>query len=403
LSLTFQEVSPLRLRMPKQVLLVRGGALASNTGIGGAHHNLVTSLVSGEIAGWSTQEVCEYPLRRRMNPLSRLYKRWFSHPKKVEKKTRGEHGLNLLHITDQEQAHLIPENCSVPTVVTVHDLFHLFPQQIRIGNETIDVGEQNPGWFRRKDLQKLRDGLSRADLLVCDSQATLSACKEHFPKVKSVCVPLGLRVPSFAPVSQESGEVLSPARNFSKKCHLLIVGSHAPRKRLEFLCQVLGGLENDVKENIHIHHVGNEHCPYGGPSASIHARANNVLNWTSHGGDVSSEALMQMRFASEALLFPSASEGFGYPPLEAMACGTPVLCSNLPSHNELMPDETCLPADDIEAWREAILAVFSNWKNRTKTDEEHTWPKPRTGLIEYATRFDQSRFCNRMAEVYDSL
>ncbi|MDA8609647.1 glycosyltransferase [Euryarchaeota archaeon] len=389
--------------MPKQVLLVRGGALASNTGIGGAHHNLVTSLISGEIAGWSTQEVCEYPLRRRMNPLSRLYKRWFSHPKKVEKKTRGEHGLNLLHITDQEQAHLIPENCSVPTVVTVHDLFHLFPQQIRIGNETIDVGEQNPGWFRRKDLQKLRDGLSRADLLVCDSQATLSACKEHFPKVKSVCVPLGLRVPSFAPVSQESGEVLSPARNFSKKCHLLIVGSHAPRKRLEFLCQVLGGLEKDVKENIHIHHVGNEHCPYGGPSASIHARANNVLNWTSHGGDVSSEALMQMRFASEALLFPSASEGFGYPPLEAMACGTPVLCSNLPSHNELMPDETCLPADDIEAWREAILAVFSNWKNRTKTDEEHTWPKPRTGLIEYATRFDQSRFCNRMAEVYDSL
>ena len=299
MSLTFQEVSPLRLRMPKQVLLVRGGALASNTGIGGAHHNLVTSLVSGEIAGWSTQEVCEYPLRRRMNPLSRLYKRWFSHPKKVEKKTRGEHGLNLLHITDQEQAHLIPENCSVPTVVTVHDLFHLFPQQIRIGNETIDVGEQNPGWFRRKDLQKLRDGLSRADLLVCDSQATLSACKEHFPKVKSVCVPLGLRVPSFAPVSQESGEVLSPARNFSKKCHLLIVGSHAPRKRLEFLCQVLGGLEKDVKENIHIHHVGNEHCPYGGPSASIHARANNVLNWTSHGGDVSSEALMQMRFASE--------------------------------------------------------------------------------------------------------
>ena len=403
MSLTFQEVSPLRLRMPKQVLLVRGGALASNTGIGGAHHNLVTSLVSGEIAGWSTQEVCEYPLRRRMNPLSRLYKRWFSHPKKVEKKTRGEHGLNLLHITDQEQAHLIPENCSVPTVVTVHDLFHLFPQQIRIGNETIDVGEQNPGWFRRKDLQKLRDGLSRADLLVCDSQATLSACKEHFPKVKSVCVPLGLRVPSFAPVSQESGEVLSPARNFSKKCHLLIVGSHAPRKRLEFLCQVLGGLEKDVKENIHIHHVGNEHCPYGGPSASIHARANNVLNWTSHGGDVSSEALMQMRFASEALLFPSASEGFGYPPLEAMACGTPVLCSNLPSHNELMPDETCLPADDIEAWREAILAVFSNWKNRTKADEEHTWPKPRSGLIEFATRFDQSRFCARMTEVYDSL
>jgi hypothetical protein len=183
--------------MPKQVLLVRGGALSSNTGIGGAHHNLATSLAEGEISGWSTPEVCEYPLRRRMNPLSRLYKRWFSHPRKVDKKTRGEHGLSLLHITDQEQAHLIPENCSLPVVVTVHDLFHLYPQQIRIGDETIDVGEQKPGWFRRKDLQKLRDGLSRANLLVCDSQATLSACKQHFPAIKSVCVPLGLRVQSF--------------------------------------------------------------------------------------------------------------------------------------------------------------------------------------------------------------
>ena len=81
--------------MPKQVLLVRGGALSSNTGIGGAHHNLATSLAEGEISGWSTSEVCEYPLRRRMNPLSRLYKRWFSHPRKVDKKTRGEHG----HVT----------------------------------------------------------------------------------------------------------------------------------------------------------------------------------------------------------------------------------------------------------------------------------------------------------------
>jgi glycosyltransferase involved in cell wall biosynthesis len=389
--------------MPKQVLLVRGGALSSNTGIGGAHHNLATSLAEGEISGWSTPEVCEYPLRRRMNPLSRLYKRWFSHPRKVDKKTRGEHGLSLLHITDQEQAHLIPENCSLPVVVTVHDLFHLYPQQIRIGDETIDVGEQKPGWFRRKDLQKLRDGLSRANLLVCDSQATLSACKQHFPAIKSVCVPLGLRVQSFTPVAQESVDVLTPARDFTKKCHLLIVGSHAPRKRLEFLCKVLGELDEEVKNSIQIHHIGEENCPYGGPSASAYARAHKVLNWTSHGGDVSSEALMQMRFASEALLFPSASEGFGYPPLEAMASGTPVLCSNLPSHNELMPDDTCLRPDDKEAWKEAILSVHSNWKNRTKNDAEHSWPKPRSGLIEFATRFDQSRFCARMAEVYDSL
>ena len=389
--------------MSKQVLLVRGGALGRNTGIGGAHYNLVTSLQNGEIRGWTTLEPCEYPLRRRMNPFSRLYKRWISHPKRVDKLLKKNHSFSAVHITDQEQAHLIPQRCSIPVVVTVHDLFHLFPEQMKIAGETIDIGEQKPGWFRRKDLEKLRQGLARADLLVCDSQATLSACKQHFPLVNSVCVPLGLDIKAFRPSKQNEVELIGPASELSKGCHLLIVGSHAPRKRLNFVSHIVGGLDEKTKQEIHIHHVGNNSCPYGGPSASNSADASNVPRWISHGGDISSEALMQLRFASEALLFPSASEGFGYPPLESMACGTPVLCSDLPSHNELMPDQTCIKADDTEAWKDAILSVHSNWKSRTKNDTQHVWPKPRTGLMEFASRFDQSQYCHRMAEVYDSL
>ena len=389
--------------MAKQVLLVRGGALGVNTGIGGAHHNLATSLAQGEIKGWGSTATCEYRVKKRMNPLSRLYKRWYAHPKRVNKILKKQHNYSILHITDQEQAHLIPENCPLSVVVTVHDLFHFFPERINIGGTSIEIGEQNPRWYRRRDLVKLRTGLARADLLVCDSQATLLACQKHFPNVNSVCVPLGLDVKSFAPMNQENADVMAPASQLVKKCHLLIVGSHAPRKRLQFLSQLLGELDEEMKQNIRVHHVGNDTCPYGGPSASQLAQKYGLKNWTSHGGELSSTALMHLRHASEALLFPSASEGFGYPPLEAMACGTPVLCSNLPSHNELMPEESCLRADDKDAWKEAILSVYSNWQSRTKKDETHVWPKPRSGLIEFATRYDQSQFCLRMAEVYDSL
>ena len=389
--------------MAKQVLLVRGGALGVNTGIGGAHHNLETSLTQGEINGWGATTTCEYRIKKRMNPFSRLFQRWYAHPKRINTILKKQNNYSILHVTDQEQAHLIPENCSLPVVVTVHDLFHFFPERLKIGADSIEVGEQNPPWYRRRDLVKLRAGLLRADLLVCDSQATLSACQKHFPNVSSVCVPLGLDVKSFAPTSQGNTDVMAPASQLVKKCHLLVVGSHAPRKRLEFLSQVLGELDEDVKQNICVHHVGNETCPYGGPSASALAKNYGLENWTSHGGELSSVALMHLRHASEALLFPSASEGFGYPPLEAMACGTPVLCSNLPSHNELMPEETCLRADDKESWKEAILSVYSNWQSRTKKDEVHVWPEPRSGLIEFASRYDQSRFCLRMAEVYDSL
>tara|TARA_B100000459_G_scaffold146022_1_gene111399 strand:+ start:199 stop:1368 length:1170 start_codon:yes stop_codon:yes gene_type:complete len=389
--------------MAKQVLLVRGGALGVNTGIGGAHHNLSTSLAQHHIQGWTSSTTCEYPFKKRRNPFSRIFKRWYAHPKRVAKVLRKKHNFSLLHVTDQEQAHLIPEQCSLPVVVTVHDLFHFFPEVLKIGDESIEVGEQNPRWYRRRDLSKLRAGLARADVLVCGSQATLTSCQTHFPNVRSVCVPLGLDVKSFHPQNQVKTEVLAPASHLSKACHLLLVGSHAPRKRIKFICQVLGGLDAEVKNNITVHHVGNESCPYGGPSASQLAEKYGVTHWVSHGGDLSSAALMQMRHACEALLFPSASEGFGYPPLEAMASGTPVLCSNLPSHNELMPDDTCLPPEDKEAWTEALLSVYTNWHSRTKDDETHVWPKPRSGLMEFASRFDQSRFCLRMAEVYDSL
>ena len=65
---------------------------------------------------------------------------------------------------------------------------------------------------------------------------------------------------------------------------------------------------------------------------------------------------------AEALLFPSISEGFGYPPVEAMAAGCPVLATDLPAHNEVIPKDCLLPADDISAWVHAISEIHTEWK-----------------------------------------
>ena len=78
--------------MAKRVLLVRGGALGRNTGLGAAHHNLVDMLNSGKVTGWQLAGVCEYPLSKTSNPLSRIWNRWFSHPKRVAKKIKNEVG-----------------------------------------------------------------------------------------------------------------------------------------------------------------------------------------------------------------------------------------------------------------------------------------------------------------------
>ncbi len=73
---------------------------------------------------------------------------------------------------------------------------------------------------------------------------------------------------------------------------------------------------------------------------------------------------------AEALALPSLAEGFGLPILEAMACGTPVVCSD----NTAMPEVAggaarLVPTMDVEAWREAMDEILSNAALRSEMRE----------------------------------
>ena len=382
--------------MAKRVMLVRGGVLGRNSGLGSAHHNLADLLGSGSIPGWETDSVCEYELSSRASPILRLWKRWFSHPRAVKKaisKSISKGSCDLIHITDQEQAHLIPKNSKLPVVVTVHDLFHLFPTKMTLGEQEIDIGEQNPPSYRRRDIKKLKRGLARADLLICDSNATLRDCQKHFPNVKSICVPLGIDVSSYSPNNRTI-----QVEPINDRCNLLIVGSNDPRKRMEFICKILGSIESSILNELQIHHVGLGESNFGQPAIIDLALQNKVNNWTGHGPSVSESKLMQLRDISECLLFPSASEGFGYPPLEALASGLPVMCADLPSHNELMPEGYCIPAEDIESWKDSIIEVYQTWKSRGGKPRQFS-----IELVEHAKKFDNTVFSSRMADAYNSL
>jgi len=381
--------------MAKRVMLVRGGVLGRNSGLGSAHHNLADLLGSGSVPGWEIDSVCEYELSSRASPILRLWKRWFSHPRAVKKaisKSISKGSCDLIHITDQEQAHLIPKNSKLPVVVTVHDLFHLFPTKMTLGEQEIDIGEQNPPSYRRRDIKKLKRGLARADLLICDSNATLRDCQKHFPNVKSICVPLGIDVSSYSPNNRTIQ--IEPIND---RCNLLIVGSNDPRKRMEFICKILGSIESSILNELQIHHVGLGESNFGQPAIIDLALQNKVNNWTGHGPSVSESKLMQLRDISECLLFPSASEGFGYPPLEALASGLPVMCADLPSHNELMPEGYCIPAEDIESWKDSIIEVYQTWKSRGGKPRQFS-----IELVEHAKKFDNSVFSSRMADAYNS-
>jgi hypothetical protein len=63
-----------------------------------------------------------------------------------------------------------------------------------------------------------------------------------------------------------------------------------------------------------------------------------------------------------------------------------------------MPENYCLPAEEIEAWRKAILQVHSNWKSRGRGFRDSNQE-----LIEHASKFDNYVFSSRMADTYNSL
>ena len=78
-------------------------------------------------------------------------------------------------------------------------------------------------------------------------------------------------------------------------------------------------------------------------------------------GRVSEERLVELYNAADVLLFPSFYEGFGLPPLEAMACGTPVVVSDAPSLAEVVGVAgLAAPARDVAALVLAVRSVLGS-------------------------------------------
>ena len=381
----------------RRVLLVRGGTLSQHSGLGGAFHDLRTSLESEQITGWESAGIEEYNLAEGASGLRRLLKRWFGHPKQVLQTIRRLHktdSVDLIHVADQEQAHLIPKRSPAPVVVYVHDFFHLFPEVISLNGERIEVGEQQPPWYRRSDLKRLMKGIGRANGIICNTRATEALCRKHFPKTPLYRIPYGLDTAKFAPTFPLPA---APSGLSSTTCNLLVVGSHAPRKRLKFLIRTLSKLPEELLQSLMIHHIGGDSCPYGGVAASEYATQHGVP-WTHVGGEISDDVLNHYRWHTEALLFPSGAEGFGYPPVESMAAGQPVLASDRPAHNELMPDGHCLGAEDEDAWRQAILEVHSTWTARNGADRE-----PVQALIKHVEFLSPERFHGDMSHAWTEI
>jgi glycosyltransferase involved in cell wall biosynthesis len=135
--------------------------------------------------------------------------------------------------------------------------------------------------------------------------------------------------------------------------YLVFVGNLEPRKNLPLLLEAYRALVDAEPDAPGLVLVG----PAGwGPALDLRGLPDGAVVFTGYRDDREVQAIVS---GAEALVYPTAYEGFGLPPLEAFACGTPVIASDLPVVREVVGDDpttsTLVPAGDAAALAAALL------------------------------------------------
>ncbi|MGQ9584813.1 MAG: glycosyltransferase family 4 protein [Anaerolineae bacterium] len=283
------------------------------------------------------------------------------------------------HVVDHSYGHLVHFLEARRTVVTVHDLAPLALQ---------DVGGR---WRVASRLWTWAlAGVLKAARVIADSEFTrreLLRLTDYEPR-RAVVVPAGVGQ-EFRPIPDKAFLAQVRARyHLSEGPILLHVGHGAPRKNLHGLLEAMALLPRYGLSGVQLVQVG---AAFGSAEQTLISRLG-LARRVHPLGFVPGGDLPALYNLADGLAFPSLYEGFGLPVLEAMACGTPVVCSNLASLPEVA-GEAALSVDprQVEALAEALARVLTDEPLRAELRE--------AGLRR-AAQFTWARTAAAMANVY---
>lgn len=171
----------------------------------------------------------------------------------------------------------------------------------------------------------------------------------------------------------------------------LCVSTLEPRKGIDTLINAYAKIVAQVDEQLVI--VGKRGWYFETLFARVRAlQLETRVHLTAYVADGDMTALYNR---ATAFVFPSRYEGFGYPPLEAMACGAPVISSNAASLPEVVGDAGMLCApNDTECFARAMVEVATNESLRNKL---------RAQGLQRAKMFSWERAVNELVQCYESL
>lgn len=147
--------------------------------------------------------------------------------------------------------------------------------------------------------------------------------------------------------------------------YILYFGNFKPHKNVSYLLEAYSGLPSAIKKEYKLVLGGNKdsHCI----KLEKHAKQLEIENNIIFTGFIFEDDLPTLYSAASLFIFPSLYEGFGLPPLEAMACGTPVIASNATSLPEVVGDAGILvDPHNVNDLNKAILKILSDKGLKTR-------------------------------------
>lgn len=284
------------------------------------------------------------------------------------------HSLDLLHMT-----YFTPPVCQTPVVVTVHDIsFEVYPKT-----------------FSTRDRLLLSWGVPfavrRATRIIAVSEYTKQdlICKYGIPGEK-IDVTYEAAAPQFRPVEDPGCPGALCHKYGLSLPYILGVGNLQPRKNLRALLEAFRFAKTERRIPHRLVLVGKP----GWEAATFlqEVRTQGLEKEVIFTGYVPTEDLPGLYSSADLFVYPALYEGFGLPPLEAMACGTPVVASDAASLPEVLGEAALLVnARDIGALASAILRVLD--------DSGLALRLSGLGLAQ-ARRFSWERTARKTVEVY---
>lgn len=267
------------------------------------------------------------------------------------------------HVADHSDSPwLLPIGLRSPAVVTCHDLTAV---RAALG----EIGEHRPGPTGRLQQRMIRAGLRRAELVLTVSRATAADVTRVLPGVRTAILP--------NPLAPSLRARVDDAVRSDHQPYVLMVGNDAWYKRRPLGLRMWRELCR-VDPDLRLAVVGEPFSPTEIRLAGLTADWDRLSEAVDLAGGLDDDALAGLYRGAEALLQPSAYEGFCWPVVEANACGTVAICADIPVLREVGPDNLFQKdTDDLGALHEL-------WPQRLETDRIHaveshartvfTWP-----------------------------